>query len=388
MKYLPLILAGLLRKKTRTVLTLLSIAAAFVLFGLLQALAIAFNRGVEVSGEDRLVTMGRYSLTEVLPISYLERIRQVPGVKLVTHAQWFGGVYQDPSNFFAQFAVDPQTYFDMYSEYLVAPEQKEAFRANRIGAIAGRSLAERFHWKIGDRIPIQATIWPKADGSNLWEFELVGIFAGHDEATRSQEGALLFRWDYFDEARAFERGTTGIYIARVEDPSKLGSVAAAIDAGFRNSGHETKSGSEKAFNASFIAQMGDIGLIVSAILAAVFFTILLVTANTMAQSVRERIPEVAILKTLGFTDGTALALVLCEALVLCALGALLGMGFVAVVIKPIGHAVEGFMPGIGITGRTWVQAFAVAAALALATGLMPAMKARRLRIVDALAGHA
>lgn len=388
MKYLPLILAGLLRKKTRTVLTLISIAIAFVLFGLLQALHIAFNRGVEISGEDRLVTQGRYSLTEVLPISYLERIRQTPGVKLVTHAQWFGGVYQDPSNFIAQFAVDPDTYFDMYSEYLVAPEQKAAFRANRIGAIAGKSLAERFGWRVGDRIPIQATIWPKADGSNDWEFELVGTFAGRDEATRSQEGTLLFRWDYFDEARAFERGTTGIYIARVEDPARLAAVAAEIDRGFRNSGHETKSGSEKAFNASFIAQLGDIGLIVTAILSAVFFTILLVTANTMAQSVRERIPEIAILKTLGFDDRTALALVLCEALALCALGALIGMGVVAAIIGPVGKAVESFMPGIGITGWTWAQAFAIATALAFATGMMPAWKAKRLRIVEALGGHA
>lgn len=388
MKYLPLILAGLFRRKTRSALTLLSIAVAFILFGLLQALAIAFNRGVEVSGDDRLVTQGRYSLTEVLPISYLERIKQVPGIKLVTHAQWFGGVYQDPSNFFVQFAIEPESYFQMYSEYLIAPEQVEAFKANRIGAVVGKSLAERFGWKIGDRIPIQATIWPKADGSNLWEFELVGIFAGHDEATRSQEGALLFHWDYFDEARAFERGTTGIFIARVDDPAQLTAVSASIDAGFRNSGHETKSGSEKAFNANFIAQMGDIGLIVSAILAAVFFTILLVTANTMAQSVRERIPEIAILKTLGFSDGTALTLVLCEAFALCAIGALLGMGFVGVIITPIGHAVEGFMPGIGINGWTWVQAFTLATTLALATGLMPAWRAKRLKIVDALAGHA
>ncbi|MGH8106677.1 MAG: ABC transporter permease, partial [Arenimonas sp.] len=210
MKYFHLIWASLFRKKTRTILTLLSIIVAFLLFGLLSALIIAFNRGVDLAGADRLVTQGKYSLTEVLPIGYYEQIKKIPGVKGATHAQWFGGVYQEPKNFFPQFAVDPASYLDMYPEFVITPEQRKAFENTRTGAIVGASLAKRFGWKVGDRIPIQGTIWPLANGSNNWEFELVGTFEGRDETAKSQEGAMLFHWDYFDEARRFARGTTGI----------------------------------------------------------------------------------------------------------------------------------------------------------------------------------
>lgn len=387
MKYLHLIWASLFRKKTRTILTLFSIMVAFVLFGLLHGLIIAFNRGVELSGADRLVTQGKYSLTEVLPISYYTQIRDTPGVELVTHAQWFGGVYQEPSNFFPQFAVDPPTYLDMYPEFLIAPAQREAFLGTRTGAVAGKSLADRFGWKIGDKIPIQGTIWPKADGSNTWEFDLVGIFEGKDEVAKSQEGALLFQWDYFDEARQFAHGTSGIYIIRVADPDQVAAIAAEIDRRFANSQNETKTGSEKAFNQNFIKQIGDIGFIVQAILGAVFFTILLVTGNTMAQSVRERIPEIGILKTLGFDDGKALALVFAEAMLLCLLGGLLGLALVSVIVPGMAKAMSAFLPGMAVDGRTWSIGAAIAVGLGVVTGLLPAWKAKRLRIVDALSGH-
>lgn len=387
MKYLHLIWASLFRKKTRTILTLFSIMVAFLLFGLLHGLIIAFNRGVELSGADRLVTQGKYSLTEVLPISYFAQIRDMPGVDLVTHAQWFGGVYQEPSNFFPQFAVDPATYLDMYPEFLIAPDQREAFLRTRTGAIAGKSLAERFGWKIGDKIPIQATIWLKADGSSTWEFDLVGIFEGKDEVAKSQEGALLFHWDYFDEARQFGRGTSGIYIIRVADPAQVATIAAEIDRRFANSQNETKTGSEKAFNQNFIRQIGDIGFIVQSILGAVFFTILLVTGNTMAQSVRERIPEIGILKTLGFGDGKALALVFAEAMLLCLLGGLLGLALVSVIVPGMAKALSSFLPGMAVDGRTWGIGAAIAVGLGVVTGLLPAWKAKRLRIVDALSGH-
>lgn len=387
MKYLHLIWASLFRKKTRTALTLLSIIVAFVLFGLLSALIIAFNRGVELAGADRLVVQGKYSLTEVLPIGYYPQIQQLPGVTAATHAQWFGGVYQEPRNFFPQFAIDPASYLDMYPEFLIPAEQREKFIATRTGAIAGASLARRFGWKVGDRIPIQATIWTRADGSNAWEFELVGIYEGRDETARSQEGALLFHWDYFDEARQFARGTTGIYIVRVADPEAAAAVAEQIDGRFANSQNETKTGSEKAFNQNFIKQIGDIGFIVQAILSAVFFTILLVTGNTLAQSVRERVPEIAILKTLGFTDGKALALVLAEALLLCLLGGALGLGLVSLLVPGMAAAMEGFLPGLGVNAGTWGFGALIALALGVATGLLPALRARRLKIVDALGGH-
>jgi putative ABC transport system permease protein len=386
MKYLHLISASLFRKKTRTILTLVSIMVAFILFGLLQALIIAFNRGVELAGADRLVTQGKYSLTEVLPISYYAQIRDMPGVALVTHAQWFGGVYQEPRKFFPQFAIDPATYLDMYPEFLIAPEQREAFLRTRTGAVAGKSLAERFGWKVGDRIPIQGTLWPKSDDTS-WEFELVGTFVGKDETAKSQEGSLLFHWDYFDEARAFARGTTGIYITRVSDPAQAAAVASEVDRRFANSQNETKTGSEKAFNQNFIKQIGDIGFIVQAILGAVFFTILLVTGNTMAQSVRERIPEIGLLKTLGFSDGKALGLVLAEAMLLCLLGGLLGLALVSLIVPGLAAALSQFLPGLAVDGGTWSIGLAIAVGLGLLTGLLPAWKARRLRIVDALSGH-
>jgi putative ABC transport system permease protein len=386
MKYLHLIFASLFRKKTRTILTLVSIVVAFVLFGLLQALIIAFNRGVELAGADRLVTQGKYSLTEVLPISYYAQIRDTPGVTLVTHAQWFGGVYQEPRNFFPQFAVDPATYLDMYPEFLIAPAQREAFLRSRTGAIAGKSLADRFGWKVGDKIPIQGTLWPKADDTT-WDLDLVGIFVGKDETAKSQEGSLLFQWDYFDEARKFGRGTTGIYITRVADPAQTAAIAADIDRRFANSQNETKTGSEKAFNQNFIKQIGDIGFIVQAILGAVFFTILLVTGNTMAQSVRERIPEIGLLKTLGFSDGKALGLVFAEAMLLCLLGGLLGLALVSAIVPGMAKALSQFLPGMAVDGKTWGIGAAIAMALGVVTGVMPAWKARRLRIVDALSGH-
>jgi putative ABC transport system permease protein len=387
MKYLHLIWASLFRRRTRTVLTLFSIIVAFLLFGLLNALIIAFNRGVELAGADRLVTQGKYSLTEVLPISYYEQIKQIDGVTLVTHAQWFGGIYQDPKNFFPQFAVEPASYLDMYPEFAISPEQREAFINTRTGAIAGLSLAKRFGWKIGDKIPIQATIWPLADGSNTWEFDLVGFLEGKDETAKSQEGALIFHYDYFDEARQFARGTTGIYIVRAADPDRAASVAAAIDRRFANSQNETKTGSEKAFNQNFIKQIGDIGFIVQAILGAVFFTILLVTGNTMAQSVRERVPEIAILKTLGFSDGKALGLVFAEAMLLALLGGLLGLLLVQLIVPGMAKAMEAFLPGLGVDGGRWLIGAILAIALGAITGLLPALKAQRLRIVDALSGH-
>jgi len=387
MKYFHLVWASLFRRKTRTLLTLLSIVVAFVLFGLLSALIIAFNRGVDLAGADRLVTQGKYSLTEVLPIGYYEQIKSLPGVEAATHAQWFGGIYREPKNFFPQFAIDPASYLDMYPEFSIDPAQRKAFEDTRTGAIVGASLARRFGWKIGDRIPIQATIWPLADGSNAWEFELVGVFEGKDETAKSQEGIMFFHWDYFDEARRFAKGTTGIYIVKADDPAKAAAVGAEIDRRFANSQNETKTGSEKAFNQNFIKQIGDIGFIVQAILSAVFFTILLVTGNTLAQSVRERIPEIAILKTLGFSDGKALGLVLAEALLLCLLGGMLGLGLVSLLIPGMARAMEGFLPGLGINAGTWAWGAGIALALGLVTGLLPALKARRLKIVDALSGH-
>ncbi|MFI4895466.1 MAG: ABC transporter permease, partial [Steroidobacterales bacterium] len=286
MKYLHLILSALLRRKTRTVFTLLSVLAAFLLFGLLDSVRSAFaNAGNDVAGVDRLITVSKISFTLSLPKSLLERIGALPGVTQVSYANWFGGIYQDPKNFFANEAV-AQNFLDLFPEWQLSAAERTAFRNTRTGAVVGERLAKRFNWKLGEKIPLQATIFPQKNGSNNWTFDLVGIFHEIDPKQRDQEDVLFFNWDYFDEARAFGNGSVGWYQTRVADRNAAGRVAQAIDALSENSDHETKTQTEQAFNASFVSQFADVGLIVAAIMGAVFFTLVLLTGNTMAQAVR------------------------------------------------------------------------------------------------------
>jgi len=383
MKYFPLIWSALWRKAPRTIYTMLSIVVAFLLFGLLQAVNVGLARSIEIAGADRLFVAGKYSFTEILPYSYYARIKSVPGVQRVTHATWFGGFYQEERNFFPQLPVDHASYLDMYPEFIVTPEARQALERTRSGALVGAGLAKRFGWKIGDRIPVQATIWPRKNGGNSWEFDIVGLMDGKDEAARAQADFLLFRHDYFDEARQFGQGYVGWYLVQVADPAQAATVAAAIDRQFANSPKETRTDSEKAFNQAFIKQMGDIELIIVSILGAVFFTLLFLTGNTMMQSVRERIPELAVLKTIGYSDLTVLALVLTEALLLCLLAALLGLGL-ATLLMP-GLAAK--LPGLTMDPLVWLQGLLIAALVAIVVGLPPAWRAMRLDIVHALSGH-
>ena len=387
MKYFPLLWAALWRRKPRTIYTGLSIAVAFMLFGLLQAFNTAINSGSERSGADRLVTTGKYSLTQVLPYSYYQQIQNIDGVSRVTHASWFGGVYQTERNFFAQFPVDVDTYLDIYPEIVLPEEQKLALQQTKTGAIVAKSLADRFGWKVGDRVPIQATIWPKADGSNAWEFDLVGIFDARTAAERAQQEMMLFRHDYFDEARKFGKGTVGWFISEVDDPSQLTAVAARIDAMFANSPSPVKTQTEKAFNQAFIKQMGDIGFIISSIMGAVLFTLLMLTGNTMMQSVRDRIPELAVLKTIGFRDGQVLALVLAESAMMCVISAAIGVGLAALVIPVMTPHLPGGFAGMELRPQAWMQALVIASVLAMLVGALPALRAMRLDIVNALAAH-
>jgi putative ABC transport system permease protein len=310
MRFFPLVWSNLKRKRLRTSFTLLSIVFAFILFGYLAAIRMAFSAGVEVSGADRLMVVHRVSIIQPLPMSYRDRIAAVPGVTQVTHANWFGGIYQDPKNFFGQMAVDPETFLDLYPEYILPPEQKKAWLADRAGAIVGKVTADRFGWKVGDKIPIQGTIYRHPDGSNLWEFNLAGIYTGAQEATDTS--GFYFRYDYLKEGTGGNLGIVGWYMIRIADPARASEVASRIDALFANSPAETKTQTEKALAQSFANQVGSIGTIITAILAAVFFTLLLVAGNTMAQAVRERTNELAVLKTLGFTNGQVLGMVLAE----------------------------------------------------------------------------
>lgn len=387
MKYLPLIWAALWRRKPRTIYTGLSITVSFLLFGLLQAFNAAINSGVEIAGADRLVTTGKYSLTQVLPYSYYQQILNVDGVAAATHASWFGGVYQAERNFFAQFPSDVETYLAIYPEILISDQEKQALITTKTGAIVAKTLADRFGWKVGDKIPIQATIWPKADRSNAWEFDLVGIFDAATPAERAQQEMLLFHHDYFDEARQFGKGTVGWFITKVDDPARMAEVAARIDAQFANSPSPVKTQTEKAFNQSFIKQLGDIGFIISSIMGAVLFTLLMLTGNTMMQSVRERVPELAVLKTIGFRDGQVLALVLAESGVMCLLSAALGLIAAVLVIPVLAPNLPGGFAGMELRPEAFRDGLLIAAVLAVLVGALPAIRAMRLDIVNALAAH-
>ena len=386
MKYFFLIWSAMFRSKTRTFLTLLSVVAAFLLFGLLDSVRVAFNSGGSVAGADRLVVASRLSITQMLPYSLTPKIEATPGVKKATYAAWFGGIYKDPQNFFPNFSVS-ENFFEMYPEYVIDPAQLKAWQSERTGAVVGEALAKRFGWKVGDTIPLQATIFPQKDGSNAWPLKLSGIFKLADSKRKGEENQLVFHWKYFDEANQYTSGQVGWYIVKLDNANQATRVAQAIDAISQNSDHETKAQTEQAFNQSFAKQIGDIGLIVTAIMGAVFFTLLLLTGNTMSQAVRDRIPELAVLKTLGFTNGTVLTLVLVESVLLIVLGGMIGLGLAAAMIPAVSAMSGGMLALGGVPRETWLIGLALMLAIGIVVGALPAMRAMRLKIVDALAGR-
>ncbi len=383
MKYVGLVLSGLLRRKLRTGLTLLSLIAAFTLLGLLQAVNSLFGGAADFLGANRLITQASTSFTQPLPMRLMPQIEAVPGVESVMHSQFFGGVYQDGRGFFPQFAVNPQRLRDTYPEWVMAEDGWRQFISTRDGAIVGRNLAETNGWKVGDIVPLNSFIWTKADGSRTWEWRVVGIFDGRDEEWSERANVMYLNYGQFDEGRSpAARGLAGIFAVRIADPNEAPRIAAEIDAKFDNSSDETKTQSEQEFQLGFARQFGDIGLIVNLITAAVFFSILFLTGVSMSQAVRERIPELAVLKCLGFTDRQVMWLVLAEAFALCLLGALAGMLMASV-------ATLGLPPEFPITTdlRVWIIAGISVLVLTLMVGLPPAMTAKRLKIVDALAGR-
>lgn len=380
MKYLHLVWRSLLRRKLRTLFTALSIFIAFLLFGALMALRVAFGMGIDLAGQDRLVMIQRVSFIQPLPLSYQNRIAATPGVAGVTHSSWFGGIYQDKKNLFAQFAVDPESWLAMYPEYVLPAEQKQAWYANRTGAVVGRTLADRFGWKVGDRVPLQATIWRKPDDSP-WTFTIDGIYDAGTKGTDTTQ--FFFHYAYLNETRTFGKDLTGWYVIRVADPAQSEDVASRLDALFANSPAETKTSTEKAFVQAFAKQIGDIGSILIAILVAVLFTILLVAANTMAQAVRERTNELAVMKTLGFGDGQLLGIVLLESVLLAVIGGGAGL-LLAWLVTQQGDPTGGLLPAFFLPTRDLVLGVALIVLLGLAAGVLPAWQASRLRIADAL----
>ncbi|MDA1275887.1 MAG: FtsX-like permease family protein [Verrucomicrobia bacterium] len=381
MKFLYLVGCNLRRKKLRTILTLLSILIAFLLYGFLCAVKEALNAGVSIAGADRLVVRHKVSLIQLLPVSYKDRIALIPGVDAVEHQTWFGGIYQDPKNFFAQMPVEPEPFLDMFPEFVISAEAKERWLKTRTGAIVGRKLAERFKWKVGDRVPIQATIWTQKGGETTWEFDIVGIYdAGKKGVDTTQ---MFFRYDYFDEARAFGEGQVGWYGVRVKDPARAAEVARKIDEEFANSPAETKAEPEGAFVQAFAKQVGDIGTIMVYILSAVFFTILLVAGNTMAQAVRERTEELGVLKAIGFTNAQVLSFVLAESCFISGIGGLSGLGFAWLLIAA-GDPTNGALPVFYFPTGNLIVGLILVVVLGLVTGIVPALQAMRLQIADAL----
>lgn len=382
MKFLPLVLAGLKRKKLRTTLTFLSIFVAFLLFAYLGAMKVALSGGVEMAGQDRLIAGHKVSMIQTLPESYLNRIKAVPGVAEVVHQTWFGGIYQDPKNFFATFPVDPEALLRMFPKrFILTDAEKQAWLTTRTGAIVGKQLAAKFKWKVGDRIPIQSPIWGQPAGMGQWEFEIVGIY--HVEEKSADETSMYFRYDYFEEARQKNKGQIGWFLIRIADPEKSAEIAAAIDRDFENSPYETKTQAEGAMAKSFAQQIGDIGAIVMAVVGAVFFTILLVAGNTMAQSVRERTAELGVLKAVGFTNGRVLLLVLTESCLIAVLGGFAGLG-VAWLTLLGGSPIPDIMPVLYLPPSTLAAGAVFAILLGIVAGALPAWQAMRLRISEAL----
>lgn len=384
LKYLGLVLSGLTRKKLRTTLTFLSLVAAFTLLGLLQAVNSLFSGAADFLGANRLITQASTSFTQPLPMRLLPQIEAVPGVTAVGHSQFFGGQYGEGRSFFPQFAVNPQRLRQTYPEWVMPEDQWRAFVSTQDGAIVGRLLAEQNDWKLGDIVPLNSFIWTRADGSRLWEWRVVGIFDGRDEEWQKRTTIMYLNYGQFDEGRSpGARGLAGVFVVQVDDPANAERIASAIDAKFANSAEETKTQSEQEFQLGFIRQLGDIGLIVNLITGAVFFSILFLTGVAMSQAVRERIPELAVLKCLGFRDRQVMWLVLAECFALCLLGALAGMLLASLVMQFL-------PPEFPITADAFVWAVAGVSVLVLTllVGLPPALTARRLKIVDALAGRA
>ncbi|TAM82633.1 MAG: ABC transporter permease [Acidobacteria bacterium] len=380
MKFRRLVQANLFRKKVRLLLTLGSFTVALFLFAFLAVVREAFTRGGTIASASRLVTINRVSIIQPLPLSYRDKIAVLQGVQAVTHYNWFGGVYQDPKNFFPQFAIDPENQHKVIPELIVPDGQWNTFLKDQQGAIVGARTAERFGWKVGDRISIKA---PPYLGSQAWQFNIDGIY--HGQRQTDDESQFWFQWKYFERnVSASFKDMTGWYAVKLDSPDDAQRVAKAIDAEFANSPYETKTDTESQFAASWVNQMGNIKFLILSIGSVVFFTLLLVTGNTMAISVRERTGELAILKAIGFKNATVLLMVLAEALAIASVGAVLGLGLATLAIPVLGAALNGLLPNLILSKSMVVAGIGFALATGILSGLLPGIGAMRLRVVNAL----
>jgi len=378
MKFRGLIFANLFRKKSRLFLTLGSFAVALFLFGILATIKQAFNQGVDVAGADRLVVTNRTSIIQPLPISYRDQILRIPGVKAITHANWFGGVYQDEKNFFPQFAIDVENQRAVFTEFEIPEDQWQAFVKDRQGAVVGAGTAKRFGWKVGDRIPIKA-VFPSP---GTWEFNIDGIY--HGKRPQDDETQFWFQWDFWQE-RSPDRtkGLAGWYTVKIDNPDDAVKISKSVDNLFANSPYETRTDTEKNFAAGWVKQFGNIEFLILTIGTVVFFTLLLVTGNTMAIAVRERTAELAVLKAVGYSDRWVLLFVLAESLTIAAFGGSLGV-LGAKLLTMYWNPVPNFLPYFALPGKMVFAGFGLAVFIGIIAGILPALGAMRLRVVDAL----
>ncbi len=383
MNYFSLIWAGLWRKPLRTIFSLASIGIAFLLFGMLQGVNASFEDAADKSGAERLYVRNHVSDFEGLSISALPQIEVIPGVTEVAYQVLFPAYYQNPGNSIVSFAVDAERFFKVNKDLYVKPEAIAAMRTNRTGALVGSARAQREGWKVGDRIPLNATYWSRNDGSRQWTFEIVGLFSDKDNKINFLTNGLIINYSYLDEARSFGKGLVGVFLVNVKNPAAASQVASDIDTRFTNSAWPTKTETIKDGVAAQLKQIGDVKFMVYAIIGAVFFTLLFLTGNTTMQSVRERIPEFAVLKTLGFSDATVTSLVFCEVFLLYACSALIGLGLASVLLPALGSTL-----GIAkIPLSVVLLGIAMAALMTMGTSILPAMQLKRINLVDALSGR-
>lgn len=373
---------NMFRKKLRAILMLAATFIAFLIFGVLMAFFNAFNSGTENAAADRMVVVNKINFTQTMPYAYFNRVKAVEGVELVGHANWFGGYYQDPKNQIPVFAVNPEEYLDLYPEWIVEDDVRDAFLNDRTAMLIGSDLALRLGIEAGTQIPMFSNIYSHKDGGNSWTFNVVGLIEGKDKDTPTAN--VIMHYDYFNETITFGQDNIGWMVVRTASPDLNDAVAERIDTQFANSQAETKTSSEKAFNKAFIAQLGNITLIVGLVVGAAFLTILMIVGNTMVMSIRERTKEIGVLKTLGFSSQRILRMVLAESLMLSFIGGLLGMGAAALVVAVMSVLLQGFIPGMAVGGDVFLQALGVMFVLGLITGLPPALSAMRLPIIKAL----
>ena len=379
MKFIGLIFKSARRNKRRTALTIISVAIAVFLFAALRAVLDGFHGAAEASSSTRIVTIRSTSLIFSMPTSHADAIRSIPGVRDLTWANWFGGIYKDPKNFFGQFAVEPESYLRMYPEFVLSPEEKQAFLEDRTGCIVGDGLAKRFGWKVGDRFVLKVGI--PTYGKQDYNFTIRGLYHPGSNAVDNQ--TMLFHWKYADE-RSLLKGQVGWFVVQVANPDQAAVVATAIDKKFENTLYETKTDTEKAFASGFASMFGNLDLLLGSIALAVVITTLFVAGNTMAMSVRERTTEIAVMRTLGYPSGTIFLLIAGEALMMSIVGGVVGVVLARTIVNPALFSGGGFIPPFGVNALNVAIGLLLSAVIGIVSGSIPATMAARLKIVDAL----